>query len=179
MTDYFDSGTPSLLSRPFCSTRQDVYVHMLKAGARYTPQLVINGSSQLPGHNLQKVSVAIQAAREADNRPVELEIRAGSAEGSYDVLLPAMSNKAIKYVLRITLIRSAPDLAIITTADQRRERSPHNIATSLIEGGIWDGKRTIWNIKPPVDGLGDGFIVTVQEQTSGRMTAAGKYTLFE
>jgi hypothetical protein len=175
MVDYFDAGKSSLLSRPFCRDQQDIFVHMLKSGSRYTPQLVINGASQLPGQDLQKVSAALQSVRDKGNTVQELEIRAGQAADSYDVILPTLAKEDEKFVLRITLVKRAADLSILKGAAQERERSPYNIATSLIEGGVWNGKETVWTVTPKKDGIGDGFIVTVQEQNTGKVVAAGEY----
>lgn len=178
MVDYFDSGESNALSRPFCRDRQDVYVHMLRAGTRYTPQLVINGSVQLPGQNLQNVSAAIRKTRADKSSPVGLEIAPGAVDGSYDILLPDLQNKAARFVLRITMIKYTSDnTGILKTANQYRERTLHNIATTMVEGGVWDGKSTIWTINPPDDAGDDGFIVTVQGQDSGRVFAVGEYSL--
>lgn len=177
MVDYFDSGKPSILSRPFCQTRQDVFVHMLKAGSNYTPQLVINGVAQMPGQDLQKVSRGIQKARDKTVLPQDIVINLGHEPGAYDALLPGMAEGSGKYVLRITLVKHVPSSDLFSGAVQQRERSPHNVATSMIEGGTWNGKRTIWSIKPQADGIADAFIVTVQDQTSGAVMAAGQMEL--
>ena len=177
MVDYFDSGKPSVLARPFCQAQQDVYVHMLRTGSNYTPMLVLNGRVQMPGQDLAKVSKGVKAVREGGILPEGITISIGHETGDYDALLPEMMEGSGKYVLRITMVRREPDPALFSSAVQQREPSPHNVATSLIEGGVWDGKRRLWSIQPKPDGIADGFIVTVQDQNSGVVLAAGQADL--
>lgn len=179
MVDYFDSGKPGVLSRPFCQTEQDVYVHMLRSGSNYTPMLVMNGQAQMPGQDLQKVSKGIKAMRDGGNLPANIVISIGHETGNYDALLPDITGGSGKYVLRITMVRHVPDSSLFSGAVQQRERSPHNVVTALIEGGIWDGKQRIWSIQPKPDGIADAFIVTVQDQTSGVVMAAGQADLIQ
>ena len=177
MVDYFDSGKPSILARPFCQAQQDVYVHMLRTGSNYTPMLVLNGKVQMPGQDLSKVSKGVKAVREGNALPASITISIGHETGDYDALLPDVTEGSGKYVLRITMVKHAPDADLFSSAVQQVERRPHNVATSLIEGGIWDGKRRVWSMKPKPDGIADGFIVTVQDQASGVVLAAGQADL--
>ncbi|MDB5490447.1 MAG: hypothetical protein JWO78_296 [Micavibrio sp.] len=177
MVDYFDSGKSGILSRPFCQAQQDVYVHMLRTGSNYTPMLVMNGTLQMPGQDLQKVSKGIKSLRGRGGLPANIQISTGHETGGYDALLPDIGEGSGKYVLRITMVKHAPDSSLFGGAVKQRERNPYNIATSLIEGGIWDGKKRVWSMQPKPDGIADGFIVTVQDQTSGVVVAAGQAEL--
>jgi hypothetical protein len=181
MVDYFDSGKPSRVSRPFCRAQQSIYARMMKTGSVYTPQLVINGIGQVPGHDLQKVSKAILKARELSRAPLPLVIHPGAEGGSFDIVLPALRTTAApeaeKYVLRLMTIQKQPDISLVSEAMQRRERAPHNIATALVEGGLWDGLRTVWTVTPPSNSGGDSFIVMVQNRTTAAILAAGQYDL--
>ena len=181
MVDYFDSGKPSQVSRPFCRAQQSIYARMMKTGSVYTPQLVINGMGQVPGHDLQKVSKAILKARELSATPLSLVIHPGMEEGSFDIVLPPLRTSAApdaeKYVLRLMAIKKQPDISVVSGAMQRRERAPHNIATALVEGGLWDGLRTVWTVTPPVNSGEDSFIVIVQNRTTAAILAAGQYDL--
>lgn len=179
MVDYFDSGKPSILSRPFCQTEQDVYVHMLRTGSNYTPMLVINGQTQMPGQDLQKVSKGIKTINEGGNLPANITINIGHDTGNYDALLPEIAAGSGKYVLRVVMVKHTPDSALLNGAVQQRERNPHNVVTSMIEGGVWDGKRRLWSVQPKADGIADGFIVVVQDQTSGVVMAAGQADLIQ
>jgi hypothetical protein len=181
MVDYFDSGKPSQISRPFCRTQQSIYARMMRTGSVYTPQLVINGIGQVPGHDLQKVSKAILKAREISRAPLPLTIHTGMETGSFDIVLPALRSTAApdeeKYVLRLVTLKKHPDISVVSGAMQRRERAPPHIATALVEGGLWDGLRTVWTVTPPINAGGDSFIVMVQSRTSAAIVAAGQHDL--
>lgn len=181
MVGYFDSGTLSRLSRPFCKDQQNIYARMMKTGSLYTPQLVINGAMQVPGHNLQKVSQAIRQSRILPSRPQELVVQKGVDAGVYDVILPAIRMPDMeedeKFILRLLMIRRTPDLAELA-GQQKRDRTPQNVATALIEAGFWDGRRMVWPVVPPADeGVSDAFIVLVQDRDSGHILAAGQQDL--
>lgn len=184
VVDYFDSGAPSPLSRPFCREQQAVYSRMMRTGSLYTPQLVVNGAWQAPGHNLQKVTDAIQQARGSTSRPAELFVQEGSVPGDYDVLLPAMrpdpKQPGEKFLLRIIMLKRVPDLPPLSGQNQRRERAPYHAARVLIEGGLWDGRKTVWAITlPPESGAeaSDAFLVLVQDRDNGHVLAAGQHVL--
>ncbi len=189
VVNYFDSGTPSLLSRPFCKDQQQVYSRMMRTGSLYTPQLVINGAAQVPGHNLLKITDTIRQERINPQRPAELLIEDGSLSGDYDVRLPAIrpdpERPDEKFILRIIMLKRTPDLSLVASQQQRRERAPDNAATALIEGGMWDGRQTVWTIKPPAQdnadsanhAQSDAFLVLVQDRDDGRVLAAGQHIL--
>lgn len=181
MVNYFDSGTPSMLAQPFCKDQQQVYTRMMRTGSLYTPQLVINGSAQVPGHNLQKVTEAIRTARMDAGQPRALMIKSGADAGDYDVILPgfeaAQTEPDEKFILRMIMIKRDPDLSMVNSQQQRRELTPRNTALTLIEGGLWDGRRTVWNITPPKDDLSDAFVVLVQNRKDGHILAAGQHSL--
>ena len=185
VVDYFDSGTPSLLSRPFCKDQQQVYSRMMRTGSLYTPQLVVNGAEQLPGHNLLKITDTIRQARISAARPEELLIEEGALPGDYDVRLPAIrpdpDRPDEKFILRIIMLKREPDLSAVISQQQRRERAPSNTATALIEGGLWDGRKTVWTIKPPAadsaNPVSDAFLVLVQDRDDGRVLAVGQHIL--
>lgn len=184
VVDYFDSGTPSPLARPFCKEQQGIYSRMMRTGSLYTPQLVVNGARQAPGHNLQKVTEAIRQARNDEARPVELFVQEGSVPGDYDVLLPATrpdpDQPDEKFILRIIMVKRTPDLPQSAARHQRRERAPYHAARTLIEGGLWDGRKTVWTITPPVESgseASDAFLVLVQDRDNGHILAAGQHIL--
>lgn len=182
MVGYFDSGALSRISRPFCKDQQGVYARMMQTGSLYTPQLIVNGAVQVPGHNLQKVSEAIRQARILPTRPEELAIQKGETERQYDVILPAINPPDMvqgeKFALRILMIRRTPDPSMIESGAQKRDRTPQNVATTLIEGGFWDGRRMVWPVNIPADdGVSDAFIVLVQDRDNGHVLAAGQHDL--
>lgn len=174
MVNYFDSGQ-SQTSRSFCGGQQDFYIERLVSGSRYTPQLVINGEAQLPGHDLQKLAAGIQAARQKASQPLSLDIKSGTTPGTFSVQLPVIpqGKEGQRFALRIVMLKSETDVSELTSKRHARDRMPHNLATAMIESGLWNGTKTIWLITPPADAEGDSFIAMVQDRDTGRILAAG------
>ena len=175
MVDYFESGPHNRYAQKFCTAQQDLYVRMMKAGTRYTPQLVVNGTTQMPGHELQSAVSAIRAARAGGDRPVRLDISHGTDEGVFDVVLPEMKRAVAeeRFVLRIVGVKRQPEGAAIESQVISRSQPPVNLATGLFEGGLWNGAQTVWNAKPVLSPGTDALIVMVQERDSGHVLAAG------
>jgi len=180
MVDYFDAGLQGALSRPFCTDQQDLYIGMLKSGSRYTPQMVINGRVQLPGYDFQKTAAAIRNQR-AEAAPVlPLIVQKSDRDGVYDIVLPQLAEAAADdqqkdpYVLRLIVLQNAPRLARSEEHRQVREKMPSNIAIAILDAGFWDGRRTVWTAKPPLDLGGDAFIALAQDRRSGAILAAGR-----
>lgn len=180
MVDYFDAGVKGALSQSFCTQQQDLYVRMLGAATRYTPQIVMNGRVQLPGYNLQKIVQAMRSQREGI-MPKRLEIRPDSVAGAYDIVLPQLADPAAErgedYVLRLVMIRRAPQLAIGEGVRQAREKMPRHVAVAIVDAGVWDGVRTVWNAAPPQNSGADAFIAVVQNRRTGAILAAGESAL--
>lgn len=179
MVDYFDTGLKGEISQKFCTAEQDLYIDRIKGSSRYTPQLVVNGRAQIPGNNLQMTAETLRAERAAARRVLDLDIRPAAADkaAAFDVVLPAMPDSQPaetatgeeKYALRLVKIQ--------TLSAAQGERKPQNMATALVEEGLWDGKRTIWTVRPPENVAGDAFLVLVQDRRSGEIRAAGKHAL--
>lgn len=177
MVNYFDSGQ-SQTSQSFCGVQQDFYIERLISGSRYTPQLIINGEAQMPGHDLQKLAAGIQAARQKSTQPRKLDIQPG-ANGTFKVQLPLIEKGAQdrRYALRLVMIKSRADLSELTHKRHKRNLMPNNIAVAMIDGGLWNGTKTTWPVQPPVDTEGDSFIAMVQDRDTGRVIAAGMQDL--
>lgn len=176
MVDYFESGPHNRYAQKFCTAQQDLYVRMMKTGTRYTPQLVVNGTTQMAGQELQTVVNAIRAARAGDARPVRLDISRGTEAGAFDVVLPEMKRDAAeeRFVLRIIGLKRQPEAAAIESHVISRSQPPVNLATGLFEGGLWNGEKTVWSAKPVLSPGTDAVIVMVQERDSGHVLAAGR-----
>lgn len=164
MVDYFNgTGKRDDAARPFCKTQQDLYRRLIGTGARYTPQLIINGRREMPGRNMKDTTDAVRHARENDPPLHMLDIRAGAQDGTYDVILPTLSNGADeRFVLRIVTVR------------RHAEGVPSYLATALEDVGVWDGKKMIWTARPAKAADGDSLIFLVQSRATGHIAAAGE-----
>lgn len=168
MVDYFNgAGAGKGTARPFCKTQQDLYRRLIGTGARYTPQLVINGRREMPGRNMQSTTEAVRHARENDPPLHMLDIRPGTDENSYDIILPNMvaDNDAARFVLRIVTVRRHGDGV------------PSYLATTLEDVGVWDGRKMIWTARPLHRDAGDALIFIVQSRSTGHIVAAGETAL--
>lgn len=195
MVDYFDSDNKGDPAHSFCTVQQDLYINKLKSGARYTPQMVINGRVQFPGYDFQKTAKEIRKERTSAQSILPLLINAGSVAGSYDVVLPQIAKKPEEkahipvtppsgpyqgdYVLRLIVLQKAPPLLTANNGpvSSRVRSSPTNKALSIRDEGFWDGNKTIWSAVLAQEHSGDAFLVVVQNRKTGAIVAAGESAL--
>ncbi|MBV9443932.1 MAG: DUF1223 domain-containing protein [Acidobacteriaceae bacterium] len=72
--DYWNqAGWVDPYSAPLFSRRQENYANLLRVPDVYTPQLVVDGTSQLVGGNWPKVKAAIESAKHASKLAVSLQ----------------------------------------------------------------------------------------------------------
>lgn len=176
MVDYFDPVGTNPLSRPFCTEQQDLYIRMMKSGSRYTPQIVVNGTEQVGGHQLNVLLKTVQDARAEQAQPLAIDVRPGTEPGSVDSVLPALTGHADdeKFVLRLVGVQQKVEPNPSSPIRARRDLTTTNLATALYEGGLWNGKKTIWRARPTLPAGTDRIIALVQERDTGRILAAGQ-----
>lgn len=187
VVDYFNTGAESPLSKKFCVGEQDLYIRKLGTGARYTPQMVLNGKLHIPGYQLESTAEEIRRNKTTGMPVRPLDIRPGAQEKTYDIILPALQSKpatpegavtpatAEKYVLRIFSVIRKVDPATLARTGSARDHSPINVAVDVSEEGLWDGYRTVWSARPSTENGADAFIVMVQDRDSGEILAAGMH----
>lgn len=150
-------------SRPESTQRQITYDRHLTGGQIYTPQMVIDGTTDVTGSDRAAVLTAIAAARPvvaapvtfaADRRSVVIGMSTAATGGT--VLL-------VRYALsRTTHVGGGENTG--------RTATDFNGVEQLQTLGAWDGKTVSYQIDPP--GTGEGVAVLVQTPDGTMLGAA-------
>jgi hypothetical protein len=163
---YWDGlGWKDPLSNPDSTERQRAYARRLGDGRVYTPQIVVDGTSEMVGSDRQAVLDALHAARPAavapvrfadDRRSVAIGALAGGGDGKGEIVL-------VRFVQR----RTTPVGAGENTG---RIANDFNGVQSLTPLGAWDGSSLRFPIEPPA--AGEGLAVIVQAPDGHMLGAA-------
>jgi hypothetical protein len=173
--DYWDYlGWRDPFAIPATTQRQRDYARRLGVGYVYTPQMVIQGASQVTGSNREAVfnrleepepwsPLAVDIDRTGDGRIV---ITVGGA--------PAGEDAAVWLVLF-----DKEHTTRVTRGENRgREVRNFNVVRSFTRIGSWNGEATTMTaIMPETEGIGDGCAVIVQAQNTGRILGAARLDL--
>lgn len=145
-------------SRPESTQRQTAYDRRLTNGQVYTPQMVIDGTSDVIGSDRAAVLTAIGAAKPVAAAPVSFSadrrtvtIGAGTATLNGTVLLA-------RYALMRTTQVAGGENANRTATDV-------NGVEHLETLGAWDGRAVNFVIDPPKQGEGIAIIVQALDGT--------------
>jgi hypothetical protein len=154
--DYWNHlGWSDPFSSPKFSRRQSSYARAMDLGGGYTPQAVIEGSSQCVGSDGRSIWRAVDAARSASNldrvnlhaslavaRPRTLRIRvsaqlsSGSATGNRDVMVAIFENGGREITYDYTVRKLVPAFELDSAHDGSVERQfsvdldPHGHSTT-------------------------------------------------
>jgi hypothetical protein len=160
---YWDGpGWKDPFARQASTDRQIAYDRALTGGQVYTPQMVIDGVTDVIGSDREAVLAGLAAARPAAIAPVvfaadrrSVAIGAGSAPTGASVVLA-------RFVTSRTTHVAGGENASHTLIDT-------NAVEALTTLGTWTGAATSFAIEPPRDG--EGLAVLVQTP-DGRMLGA-------
>lgn len=135
--DYWDYlGWKDTLASPDFSQRQYGYAKARGDMEVFTPQVIVNGGHQLPGHQREAVLAAIAEARKA-RWTVPLTISDDGPDLSFAVGASTPAEKATLWVMpiqeRATAVIEKGELA-------GREISYSNIVRRLVPAGAWHGE---------------------------------------
>lgn len=134
--DYWDYlGWRDTLARPEFSQRQYDYAKVLGNMDVFTPQIVINGTRQVPGGQRDIVLAAISEARQT-RWPAPLNIAASGADLVFDIGAGVPAGKATLWVMAI-----ADHVSVKVEKGQLagRDIAYCNVVRKLVPAGVWDG----------------------------------------
>jgi len=98
--DYWNEGWVDRFSSPSFTSRQKEYASKFKLDSTYTPQMVIDGSTQTSGNNQVEVVKDIQAAI-AQEKPAKVELQWQSA-GQLHISVQSKDPAPAEVLLAIT-----------------------------------------------------------------------------
>jgi len=161
-------GWKDSFARPEYTTRQYNYERTLHRATAYTPQMVIDGESDIVGASASELDQAIAAAQRDAGKPAtsiaftesKVSIGAGSApEDPADVWL----------------VRYDPNVVQVPVArgENGGRTLPHkNVVHELTRLGAWNGGAESFDLPPAMDGLKTAILI--QTAYTGPILAAAK-----
>jgi hypothetical protein len=158
---YWDRlGWKDPLSNEGSTDRQKAYARRF-GGRIYTPQIVVEGASEMVGSDRTAVSAALREARPEANAPVTFaadrrSVAIGPGDGKGEVVL-------VRFVRHRTTDVANGENAGRVLADA-------NGVEALATLGTWDGSNLKFAIEPP--GIGEGLAVLVQAPDGHMLGAA-------
>ncbi len=174
--DYFDVKTGSL-SHPFCSARQVEYESTLRAGPKYTPQMVINGQYDVVGYRRADVLTTIRRARkERALATPDLQI---TDKGEFLLSLAALGEKAgdaEAYEIIIVAFDKPHTVTVAEGANAGKSIVYTNVVRNVGLLGAWDGQARTLRFDPKMGEGSLGFAVLVRRTADGQIVAAAQYT---
>jgi hypothetical protein len=160
--NYWDGlGWKDPLSSPGSTERQKAYARRLGDGRVYTPQIVVDGTSEMVGSDREAVFDAVRAARPAAVAAVSFaddrrSVAIGEGAGKGEIML-------VRFVQR----RTTPVGAGENTG---RIATDFNGVQTLTTLGAWDGSSLRFPVEPPA--AGEGLAVIVQAPDGHMLGAA-------
>jgi hypothetical protein len=150
-------------SRQTSTDRQIAYDKHLTGGQIYTPQMVVDGITDVTGSEREAVLAAIRAARPLAVAAVTI---AGDRR-SVTIGPGAAPADARVYLARYALERTT---AVGGGENANRTATDFNGVEALFTLGAWDGTARSFSIEPP--GAGEGIAILVQAPDGTMLGAA-------
>jgi hypothetical protein len=156
---------------PATTQRQRDYARRLGLGYVYTPQMVIQGATQVTGSNRNEVLNRLEEPEPGSPLAVKID-RAGDGR-----ILVSVGGAPVGEDAAVWLVLFDKEhMTRVSRGENRgREIRNYNVVRSFTRIGSWDGEATTMTaIMPEAEGIGDGCAVIVQAQNTGRILGAAR-----
>jgi hypothetical protein len=166
--DYWNHiGWSDPYSSPAFSARQELYAHRFRLNGPYTPQMVVDGRSELVGSDARGAESAIRVALQQPKVSIRIEGESDLATVEVDPLPPGTAHTANVY-----LASAADDgTSDVLRGENKGWRLHHvSIAKDLKQAGTVDHRSGFRTQIPVV--MGSRLIVFVQESGNGPVWGA-------
>ena len=163
---YWDMlGWKDTLASETNTRRQKAYAEAMGHGAVYTPQIIVDGTSDIVGSREQAVEAAIDShARWSDSDDVPVSLHETPAE--LHIAIGAATDRSIKTPATVWMfhLKSAATVAIGGGENDGHTMTYHNVVGDLKAVGQWKGEPLAIDLpRSSMEGLPhDGVVVTVQ-----------------
>jgi hypothetical protein len=167
--DYWDYiGWKDSFGDPAHAKRQKAYAAAGNRRSIYTPEMVVQGQSDIVGAKPMKLSEAIaKHARQDPKVALTLSKTAGTLDISAQVLADAIGP------MQVSLLRVTPMQSVEIRRGENRGKTLEyaNVVSDLQEIALWDGKAPL-ALNQTVAG-DQSVVVIIQGQKAGPIYAAG------
>lgn len=172
--DYFDVKTGSL-SHPFCSARQIGYESTLRAGPKYTPQMVIDGRYDAVGYRRDDVMTAIQRARKTQELVIPV-VQKETGRQTFTLTLPEMQMPAdSSYKIYLLDFDYPHKVKVAEGGNKDKSLTYYNIVSNVGILGNWSGESKTLRFDPKMTDNTAGFAILINDQKSGYIIGAAQY----
>ena len=159
-----------VFSSPASTQRQRRYNQSIRGSGRvYTPQMVVDGTTEFVGTHRKKVLSSIRKTR-VDKRPrVDIAI-APSKQGGYTISLDgAVAEPGAIWFVRFI---KAKTTEVLAGENKGKTLTSHNIVLEMRRLGDWNGKMTTLELSDAQIGDDQGCAVIVQNESLGPILGA-------
>jgi hypothetical protein len=163
--DYWDYlGWKDTLANPAHSARQRAYAHVRGDREVYTPQIVVNGATDVLGSDQAAVERAVlQTDQKSDVMSLPVAMSAG-ADG-VNVKIESAENQHAAGEVWLCPLAKAVSVTIARGENRGHTITYHNVVRGWVKLGDWTGKQAAWTVpmsQIKQDGI-DAAAVMVQE----------------
>lgn len=166
--DYWDYlGWRDTFARRKHTNRQFAYRDSMGARVVYTPQMIVQGTADVPGYRPQQIKSAISDFAQADSKA---SITIGGDSGMLNARVVADSS-GVRCTIWIATYTKQATVAIKRGENAGREITYHNVVDELMAIGPWQGG-AFQDVSLPKPNAGEGTAIWLQEDKTGRILAA-------
>lgn len=170
--DYWDYlGWKDTFAQKTHTRRQIGYRDSMGARMIYTPQMIVQGRTDVVGSRVADVTAAIEAARPPEAADIVIS---HDAEGFTVACSPTAAKGNDGGTVWVAIYDRTAEVAIARGENAGKTLTYHNVVRQLVSVGTWDGQSEaqfeLPNAKP-----GQGVAVWVQDGGSGAISAAVKH----
>ena len=171
--DYFDVKQGSL-AQAFCTARQTWYERLLRTGPAYTPQMVMQGGIDVIGYKMEEIIAGMKQAAQMPVMP--LYIFATDKENEFRVALPDTAGTLGGHAALHLITYDRPhELTIAEGRNKGQKAAYMNIASDFLDLGAWPEGQQGTAVTAPLTDANEGFAALLQDSTTGKIIAAGKF----
>ena len=168
--DYWDYlGWKDTLADARFSARQRAYSKVRGDRDVYTPQVIVNGSTQVIGSDRTGIENAINETRKNDVMSVPVTLSLSGKEINVSVAASKAPTVAHGEVWLCSISKAVP-ISIGRGENRGMEITYHNVVRNLLKVGEWNGSPERWTV--PIENVlregVDGAVVFVQDGRSDR-----------
>lgn len=165
--DYWDYlGWRDTFGRPEHTERQFAYRDFLGGRVIYTPQIIVQGMRDVPGHKAAAIEAAIAEARAV---PSPADVKIVTDDGMLKAVLTetTMPERCTVWMASYNKLET---VRIRRGENAGKTIGYHNVVNKLMRVGSWNGSAQ--QIALPQPGAGEGVAVWLQDDRTGRVLAA-------